>query len=136
GCYPAIRNIASRLRSTSASVVAHEDTLIRIAWRPCHTVPPHQHVPSSCTPATTRCVSSGAPNDTSTWFNTTSLRISKPAPDKPPATRLAHRQLRSIISHSPLRPKDLTAAQMSTPRARRESSETYCEGSRRAPWGK
>jgi hypothetical protein len=43
----ASRIIASRLRSTSVSVVAHEDTLIRIAVFPCHTVPPHQHVPSA-----------------------------------------------------------------------------------------
>ena len=34
------------LRSTSSSVVAHEQTLIRMAVRPCQTVPPHQHVPS------------------------------------------------------------------------------------------
>ena len=46
--------IAARLRSTSSSVVAHDDTLMRIAVRPCQTVPPHQHVPSACTPATTR----------------------------------------------------------------------------------
>ena len=39
--------IASRLRSTSSSVVTHEDTLIRIAVCPCHTVDPAQHVPSS-----------------------------------------------------------------------------------------
>src|SRR5271157_465837 len=43
----AIRKIASRLRSTSASVVAQEETLMRMAERPCHTVPPHQQVPSS-----------------------------------------------------------------------------------------
>ena len=43
----AARPIASRQRSTSASVVAQDDTLMRIAVRPCHTVPPHQHVPSS-----------------------------------------------------------------------------------------
>ena len=43
----ATRRIASKLRSTSASVVAHDDTLIRIAVLPCHTVGPAQHVPSS-----------------------------------------------------------------------------------------
>jgi hypothetical protein len=42
----AILNIASRLRSTSSSVVAQEETLIRIAVRPCQVVPPHQQVPS------------------------------------------------------------------------------------------
>jgi hypothetical protein len=41
------RITASALRSMSSSVVAHDDTLIRIAVLPCHTVPPHQHVPSS-----------------------------------------------------------------------------------------
>ena len=72
----ATRRIAARLRSTSASVVAHEQTLIRMAVRPCQTVPPHQQVPSACTASMTRCVVSGAPNDTSTWFSTTSFRIS------------------------------------------------------------
>ncbi len=43
----AARSMASRLRSTSSSVVAHDDTLIRMAVRPCQTVPPHQQVPSS-----------------------------------------------------------------------------------------
>jgi hypothetical protein len=41
--------MASRLRSTSAAVVAQEETLMRIAVLPCQTVPPHQQVPSSCT---------------------------------------------------------------------------------------
>ena len=40
----AMANTASRLRDTSASVVAHDDTLMRIALRPFHTVAPHQHV--------------------------------------------------------------------------------------------
>jgi hypothetical protein len=74
----ATRNIASKLLSTSASVVAQEDTLMRMAWRPCHTVPPHQHVPSSWMPAIARAVTSGAPNDTSTWVKTTSFRIFEP----------------------------------------------------------
>ena len=39
--------MASALRSTSASVVAHEMTEIRMAVRPCHTVMPAQHVPST-----------------------------------------------------------------------------------------
>src|SRR5207253_7754486 len=38
--------IAFTLCSTSSSVVAQDETLIRIAVRPCQTVPPHQHVPS------------------------------------------------------------------------------------------
>jgi hypothetical protein len=40
------RRITRRLASTSCSVVAHDDTLIRIAVRPCHSVPPHQQVPA------------------------------------------------------------------------------------------
>ena len=40
----ATRATASTLRSISGSVVAHDETLTRIAVRPCHTVPPHQHV--------------------------------------------------------------------------------------------
>ena len=43
----AMRTIASRLRSTSASVVAEDETLMRMAVFPCHSVIPHQHVPSS-----------------------------------------------------------------------------------------
>lgn len=39
--------IAAALRSMSASVLAQQEMLIRIAARPCHSVPPHQHVPSS-----------------------------------------------------------------------------------------
>src|SRR5256884_482335 len=60
------RSMAARLRSTSSSVVPHDDPLMRMAVRPCHTVPPAQHVPSACTPAITRRVSSASPNDTST----------------------------------------------------------------------
>jgi hypothetical protein len=41
-----MRKIAARLRSTSSSVVAQQDTLMRMAARPCHSVPPHQQVPS------------------------------------------------------------------------------------------
>jgi hypothetical protein len=47
----ATRTIAARLRSTSSSVVAHDDTLMRMAVCPCHTVPPTQHVPSAWTAA-------------------------------------------------------------------------------------
>jgi hypothetical protein len=45
----AILRMAARLCSTSSSVVTQFDTLIRIAVRPCHCVPPHQQVPSRCT---------------------------------------------------------------------------------------
>jgi len=49
--YPSARATpyhASKLLSTSSSVVAHDDTLMRMAARPCQTVPPHQQVPSAC----------------------------------------------------------------------------------------
>ena len=49
----ATRMIAAMLRSTSSSRVAQDETLMRIAVRPCHTVPPHQHVPSDWMPAMT-----------------------------------------------------------------------------------
>src|SRR5262245_57280826 len=72
----AARRMASALFSMSASVVAQEQTLMRIAVRFCQTVTPHQQVPSACTASITRRVRSGPPNDTRTWFKTTSLRIS------------------------------------------------------------
>ena len=64
--YDAIRKIAARLRFTSASVVAQDDTLMRIAVWPCQTVPPHQQVPSRCTRPITSRVRSAFPNDTKT----------------------------------------------------------------------
>ena len=45
-CFRAMRSMASKLRSTSTSVVAQDDRLIRIAVRPCQTVTLHQQVPS------------------------------------------------------------------------------------------
>ena len=62
----AARAIASTLRSTSSSVVTHDDTLMRIAVWPCQTVPPIQQTPSRCTAAITRRVVSASPNDTIT----------------------------------------------------------------------
>lgn len=62
-CFAAARRIATRLRSTSSSVVAHEETLMRMAVRPCHTEPPHQQVPSRWTSSMTRLVVSGSPNE-------------------------------------------------------------------------
>ena len=44
----AARTIERRLFSTSSPVVTHDETLIRIAVRPCQTVDPHQQVPSFC----------------------------------------------------------------------------------------
>ena len=62
----AMRIIAARLCSTSCSVVAQDETLMRIAVRPCHTVPPHQQVPSACSAAITRRVAASSPKRTST----------------------------------------------------------------------
>jgi hypothetical protein len=39
--------MAATLRSTSPSVVDQQETLMRMAMRPCQTVTPHQQVPSS-----------------------------------------------------------------------------------------
>lgn len=50
----ATRIMAAALFSTSSSVVAHEHKLIRIAVCFCHTVPPHQQVPSCWIPCITR----------------------------------------------------------------------------------
>ena len=65
-CPRATESIALKLRFTSASVVAQEDTLMRIAFLPFHVVPPHQHVPSCCMPRMTRSVFSSSPKDTRT----------------------------------------------------------------------
>src|SRR6185312_9890038 len=98
------RRIASTERSASASVVLQFDTEIRIAARPCHVVPPSQHVPSSWTAETTRRVNAsvaasspppGGENRTSTWLSTTSFRIVTPSADlRPPAIRRASEQHR------------------------------------------
>lgn len=62
----AILIIAATLRSTSSSVVAQHDTEMRMALCPCHSVPPHQQVPSDWMAAITRRVSSALPKETST----------------------------------------------------------------------
>ena len=130
------RRIASSDRSTSSSVVAHELTLIRIAVSPCQTVGPHQQVPSAWSAAITRRVRSASPNETSTWFSTTSFSTRCPAARSPSAKRRAWRQQRSTSSASPARPSARSAAHTSTPRARRESSGVKSAGSRRAPCGR
>ena len=55
--WAAMRSIASKLFSTSASVVAHDDTLIRIAVCPCQTVAPHQQVDIISSPGVGRAES-------------------------------------------------------------------------------
>src|SRR5207247_9810751 len=68
-CAPLLRQastarfIASILAATSSSVVAHDDTLTRIAVRPCHSVPPHQHTPSRWMRSITARVNAGGPNE-------------------------------------------------------------------------
>ena len=110
---PTIRQARSNLE------VAQLETEILIAVWPCQTVPPHQQVPSAWISEITRRVSSGLPNETSTWFKTTSLSTAKPAARKRSANNRACRQLRSIISRRPFRTNDRMDAQSSTPRARR-----------------
>jgi hypothetical protein len=51
---------------------------MRMVARPRQTVPPHQHVPSSWMFRMVSRVDSSDPNDTGTWFSTTSFRISNP----------------------------------------------------------
>ena len=58
--------MASRLRSTSSSVVIHELTLMRIAVRPFQTVSPAHIVPSSWMAPITHRVRLSSPNETST----------------------------------------------------------------------
>ena len=89
--------------------------------------------PILCTPAMTRCVSSSLPNETRTWFKTTSFRMVKPAARRRCANKFACRQFRSISSASPVRPRERIAAHNSTPRARRDASGAKCQGSRPAP---
>lgn len=58
--------MAARLRSTSSSVVAQDETLIRSAAFPRHAVPPHQRVPSRWTPGMACLVNLLLPKETST----------------------------------------------------------------------
>src|SRR5262245_22626222 len=85
----AVRRIAVRLRSTSDSAVAHEETLIRIAFLPFHTVPPHQHVPSSWISRMTLSVTESCPKESITLLSTTSFRTSYPASRNPSANLAA-----------------------------------------------
>src|SRR5204863_3229772 len=85
----AARSIAARLRSTSSSVVAHDDTLMRIAVRPCHVVGPAQQVPSAWIAPITARVRSASPKATTTWLSATSFKISYPPAASPAANRRA-----------------------------------------------
>ena len=78
-------------RSTSSSVVAHEETLIRIASRPCHRVPPHQQTPAAWIALMTRLVLASSPKATSTWFSSTWFKTSCPAARSAAAIRAAWR---------------------------------------------
>src|SRR5436853_139332 len=94
--------MAARLRSTSASVVAHDETLMRIAVWPCQSVPPHQQVPSLWTRAITSRVRSALPKDTSTWFSTTSFSIRCPLCARPWANRSPSRSRRRPQPECPI----------------------------------
>ncbi len=69
---------------------------MRIAAWPCHSVPPHQQVPSRCTSAMMRRVVSASPKETMTWFSVTSFSTANPALRKPSAKRAA-RGFRGIL---------------------------------------
>src|SRR5690606_3702653 len=73
------RRTASTLRSMSVWVVFHDETEMRMAVRPCHTVGLTKSVPSPCTALTTRLVVSVSPKLISAWLRTTSLSTSQPA---------------------------------------------------------
>ena len=61
--------MAARLASTSAAVVAHDDTLMRMAGRPCQSVPPQPARAVGLHRPRSRRVVSSSPNDTSTWLS-------------------------------------------------------------------
>ncbi len=111
----------------TVDVVAVVDQFVvenRTASRPFQCVPPSQQVPSACTRALTSCVtSSESPNRTTTWFSTTSLRISTPGSAAiRPANRRAFAQQRSTRSAMPSAPISAIAAHTAKPRARRDAS--------------
>jgi hypothetical protein len=112
------RRIASAERSMSSSVVDQLEMEIRIAPRPCQTVPPAQHVPSRWIAAITAAVRSsalrsssvGSAKRTRTWLRTTSLRIVTPgAAASRSAIRRASAQHRSTSWATPDRPSERSA---------------------------
>ena len=118
--------IAAILASTSASVVAQPETLIRVAVRPCQTVPPHQQTPPACKPSITARVTSGAPKDTSSWFEHDVVEYLEAVRSKPlgKAFRMLARALDQI--GTPARPRLRIAAQTSTPRASASGARFRC----------
>ena len=117
------RSIAGRLRSTSSSVVAHEETLIRIAARPCQTVPPHQQVPSRLDRGDHARVVLGVAERHQHLV--AARRRSAPRSRRRAGlgeARAHAGSVRSISSARPARPSERSAAQTSTPRARRDIS--------------
>ena len=94
---------------------------MRIAVCPCHTVAPHQHVPSSARGAHFAVSAPRVPNETSTWLMTTSFSTCETRGAQSGGKFRAWREVRSRFRH-PRCPSDLSAAHSSTPRARRESS--------------
>ncbi len=109
--------IAAAERSTSAAVVDQLEKDTRIAAAPCHVVPPNQQVPSCWTRVMTAWVNAPASppaagrKRTSTWFKTTSLRISAPGTARSrSAMRRARSQQRSTSAATPRRPSERRAA--------------------------
>ena len=111
-------------RSTSSPVVAQLQMLTRIAARSRQRVPPAQH-----SPEVLQCGERGlgfgirCHRRSSTWLNTTSLRISKPSrlQIRRQAARRAVADRRPTRS-TPLRPRYFNAAQSSKTLARRDIS--------------
>ena len=112
--------MASALCLMSSSVVAQPEMLIRMAGRCCHTVGPHQQVPSCWTAVTRASVWSSVAARTSTWLSTTSFSTSRPAWLRRAAMVWAWRQFRAMRSITPCLPRVRRTAHTSTCRARCE----------------
>ena len=103
---------------------------MRIAVRPCHTVLPHQQVPSAWIVGDRRAASSSSsPNETSTWLSDDVVQdLVARLPQTGRRTASRSRQVRSTRSATPARPSDRSAAHTSTPRARRDDLGRVVDG--------
>ena len=109
---------------------------MRMAVRPCQTVPPHQHVPSSCIAAMTRRVRSGVAegDEDLIQHDLVEDRRSQRRAD-PQRSRVAWRQLRSIISPAPRAPASCKRGPyFDTTRAAGEFRRVVCRLARRRLW--
>ena len=114
--------MAATLRSTSLSRVDQLLTLMRIAVRPCHTVMPHQQVPSRLQGRhyAARALGVAETHEHLIEYHLVEHRVARGCE---PRGELA--RLRTVALHElgqPKRPRLCSAAQTSTPRARRDSS--------------